>query len=129
MPRKDRLDKERRHDPDFNAAVLEAIADARCRKKNRRKLARAGRNAAWSAAEGAVPRNLDPELRGDVVGELSLMICEGRVAVDGDLASAWKRCRTVVSGHRWKELSLDAPLRGTERLTRLDLIDSEATRA
>jgi hypothetical protein len=129
MPRKDILDRFRREDRGFNAAVREAIVEARRRRSNRRKLSKLGRNAAWITAQKAVPASLQSDIRDDVVGELSLLLCSGEVAVDGDLTAAWRRCRTRLTGHRWKETSLDAPLNGTDGLRRVDLLDSEVVRA
>lgn len=128
MPRKDQLDRERRENPQFNAAMIDAICEARRRKTNRRKLKKTGRNNALLLAEKAVPRSIDADLRGDIIGELSLLICEGQIAIDSDLAAAWKRCRTKLSASRWKEVSLNAPIGGTEHLTRLDLLSDETVR-
>jgi len=122
MPRKDLINRERREDPAFNVAVLTAIREARRRRGNRLRLARLPRDAAWRAAIAAVPRSISPDLRDDLVAELSLMICSGETAVDGDLAAAWKACRTRLNRLRWRESSLDTPIAGTSDLRRIDLL-------
>lgn len=128
MPRKEFLDRARREDPIFNAAVLAAIAEARRRRTNRNRLAKLPRTAAWDVSQGTIPRSLDPELRGDLVNELCLMICSGEVGVDGDLQRAWRTCRTRINSHRWKEKSLDAPIPGTDGLRAIDLLDDDSPR-
>jgi hypothetical protein len=122
MPSKQLLDRARREDASFKEAVREAIVEARRRRNNRNRLAKLSKNAAWTVASGAVPRALPPDLRDDVVSELSLMICSGEVAIEGDLVAAWKACRTRITRPRWKESSLDAPIPGTAALRRIDLL-------
>lgn len=126
MPRKELIDRERREDPQFNDQVRAAIVEARRRRTNRHRLAKLSRNAAWTTAEGAVPRSIDPDLRGDVVGELSLAICTGEVGVGDDLQAAWKKFRTQLTRNRWKESSLDVVISGTENLRWIDLLSSDA---
>ena len=128
MPAKYILDRERREDPRFNQGVREAIAEARRRRTNRHRLSKLPKSAAWFAAEGAVPRSIEGDLRSDVVGELSLLLCTGEVAIDGDLQTAWRACRTRLTRARWKESSLDAVIAGTSDLRRVDLLTTDAER-
>ncbi|HEY9235500.1 MAG TPA: hypothetical protein VIP08_10755 [Phenylobacterium sp.] len=125
MPRKDLIDRERHEDPQFDADVRAAIAEARRRRKNRHRLSKLSRNAAWTLADKVVPRSIDPDLRGDVIGELALALCSGEVGVSDDLQVAWKRFRTQLTRSRWKESSLDAVIAGTESLRRIDLLSSD----
>lgn len=128
MPRKAILDGMRKADPAFNADMLEAISEARRRRFNRLALSKRNPETSWIVAEGAIPRLSDADLRRDIVGELNLQICEGIVGLGDDLAAAWKRCRTRLSAPRWIEVSLDAPIPGTDGLRRIDSIPSDALR-
>jgi hypothetical protein len=126
MPWKHRIDLQRKADPSFNEAVQAACLEARRRRVNRNALAKAGKDAAWRAANEAVPKTIDPDLRGDVVGDLALQLMEGIVALKDDLQRAWRACRTRLNRDRWKEVSLDAPISGTDGLRRIDLLVAEA---
>ena len=75
-----------------------------------------------------MPRSLEPDLRDDVIGELSLMICSGEVAIDDDLQAAWKRCRSQLTRNQWKEWSLDAVIPGTDNLRGIDLLEDTVER-
>jgi len=128
MPTIDVLRRMRRDSPIFAAALTEALAEARRRRSNLLALKKLGRNGAWELAQHAVPGGIDPQLRGDIVGELSLMLLSGLVGPHEDLAPAWKKCRTRLSAGRWKEVSLDAPISGTDGLRRIDLLAEDAER-
>lgn len=125
MPPRTWIERERHEDPAFDKEVREAIKEARRRRLNRRRLATSSGTAAWVAAQSAVPRQIPDPTRADIVGELSLLICEGIVGVDGDLSAAWKRCRTKLNRDQWKEFSLNDTIPGTDGLTRIDMVSDE----
>jgi len=128
MPPKYALDRDRREDPAFDVQVKAAIKEALRRRRNRMKLAKLTADAPWRIAEGAVPKSLDPEIRDDVVGELALLICSGEVGSGPEAALAWRSCRAKLTGHRWKETSLDAPVAGLDGVRRIDLVSADAER-
>lgn len=125
MPSGKVLERMRRQSRDFAEALSGAVAEARRRKANMSKLCKMGRDAAWKLAQAAVPKSLEPDARDDIVGELSLQLVAGIVAPDGDLSTAWKRCRTRLTSQRWKEVSLDAPLDGYQGASRIDFLTDD----
>ena len=126
MPSPQLLYKMRTRDAAFAREISEAMAEAKRRKTNQVELKAAGRDAAWKAAQRAVPTSIHPDERDDIVSELSLRLCSGEVAISGDMGAAWRRCRTTLNAHRWKETSLDAPIAGTDGLSRLDMLPADA---
>ena len=128
MPRKELIDRERREVPQFNEEGRVAITEARRRRINRRRLAKLSRNAAWTIANDVVPRAIEHDLRGDVVGELSLAICSGEIGVGDDLKAAWKKFITQITRRRWKASSLDAAVTSMENLRYIDRRSTDAER-
>jgi hypothetical protein len=118
----------RRRSLAFDKAAAAALAEGKRRRLNQHHLAKLGRDAIWRLAQAAVPRSMDADVRNDIVSELAVKLLSGEVGADDDLAAAWKRCRTKITGHRWKETSLDAPLNGLEGATRLDMLPADHPR-
>lgn len=129
MPSPKILRRMRRDSSAFNQAVTVAIAEAKQRRRNRSKLRKMGREAAWEIAQKAVPRSLDPDIRDDVVADMAIMLLTGAVTtMAGDLAEAWKACRRRLTSPRWKEVSLDAPLNGLEGASWVDMLPDDVVR-
>jgi hypothetical protein len=122
MPTSKVLERMRRESPAFNSALADAMSEGRRRRSNIQALVKLGRTEVWSLAQSAVPRGIDASQREDIVSELIVMILSGEVGIAEDLSRSWQRCRTRLISPRWRESSLEAPLPGTDRLTRLDLL-------
>ncbi len=92
-----------------------------------RKLAVEKPNELRALIRPLVPGYLDPSARMDVIASVMELALQNRVRFD-QLSEAVKQCVTAHNRQfdHFKNISIDAPIAGTDGLTRADLLDSEA---
>jgi hypothetical protein len=103
--------------------TYERKTQRRCRARKKR----AKGNAIFQAANAAVPRTLPEHIRADVIAALALGVLERRFTIN-DLPAEAKR---EIAAHnrmfdRFKTVSLDAPMPGTDDMRRIDTIAADA---
>ncbi|WP_210212368.1 hypothetical protein, partial [Mesorhizobium sp. M4B.F.Ca.ET.049.02.1.2] len=82
--------------------------------------------ALMKAVYAAIPAALPKFIRDEVAGEMMLAVLEGKLQMDGIRRSVAEHLRRYNKVYdRFKFLSLDAPMAGTEDLRRIDTLTDE----
>lgn len=83
-------------------------------------------NDIYAAINRAVPLRLPAHVRDDVLGEMVLAVLEGELDLDAVPAKAREYLRRYDrASERWKLVSLDAPIAGTDDLRLNDTLSTE----
>lgn len=83
-------------------------------------------NEIYAAINRAVPLRLPAHVRDDVLGEMVLAVLEGALDLDAVQAKAREYLRRYDrASERWKLISLDAPIAGTDDLRLIDTLSTE----
>ena len=83
-------------------------------------------NEIYAAVNAAVPLGLPSHVRDDVLGEMVLAVLEGELDLDAVPAKAREYLRRYDrASERWKLVSLDTPIAGTDDLRLVDMMSTE----
>lgn len=82
-------------------------------------------NAIYAAAHAAVPRGLPSDIRDDVISEIVVAVLCGDI-LESEIAASAKRFVTAFYRQfdRFKTISLDAPIPGTDGLRLIDTLEA-----
>ena len=86
-------------------------------------------NAAWAAADAAVPTRLPPHVRDDVISEMVVAQLAGELAA----SECRRRAPEYVKAYNrmfdsFKTVSLDAPMHGNDDLSLIDVLADDCER-